>query len=234
MEEPQLNQRREAGKPGEIVVFVLSHAATCSECGDELGPGNLLRVEAHKPLCIDCADLGHLEFLQSGNAALTRRAGKHSTLKAIVLKWSRARKRYERQGTLVEQAAIEKAEQECAADAPERAARRAVEAVRRQAQDQQFVAAFADAIRQQFPACPPADSATIASHACEKHSGRVGRSAAAKELDAKAVRLAVIAHIRHVHTNYDQLLGTGWDRREARDYIAPKIDSVLRIWEGRR
>jgi len=60
----------------------------------------------------------------SGDAALTRRAGKFSTLSAVVLKWSRARKRYERPGLLVEEPARQRAEQECLADAEVRARRR--------------------------------------------------------------------------------------------------------------
>jgi len=34
--------------------------------------------------------------------------------------------------------------------------------------------------------------------------GRGGRSAAAKSFDEEAVRLAVIAHIRHRETDYDE------------------------------
>ena len=61
-------------------------------------------------LCLACADLDHLEFLPSGDAALTRRSRKYSKLAAVVLKFSKARKRYERKGLLVEQQAIAKAE----------------------------------------------------------------------------------------------------------------------------
>ncbi len=46
----------------------------------------------------------------------SRGARKHSTLAAVVLEWSRARKRYERQGLLVEAQALEQAEGECPAD----------------------------------------------------------------------------------------------------------------------
>ena len=45
----------------------------CAECGRELFDGNLLRMEDNRPLCLDCADLGHLEFLASGNTALLLR-----------------------------------------------------------------------------------------------------------------------------------------------------------------
>jgi hypothetical protein len=49
-------------------------------------------------------------FLPSGDAALTRRSRKRSGLLAVVAKWSRPRKRYERQGLLGENVALEHAE----------------------------------------------------------------------------------------------------------------------------
>ena len=224
---------RDATKPEDVVVFIVTHDATCGECGAALPKGSFLRLEDKAPLCLDCADLGELEFLQRGDAALTRRASKYSAQKAVVVQWSRRRKRYERQGTLVEPAAIEKAEAECAADAPERAKRRAGAAVVRAAEDRQYVAAFAEAIRRQFPGCPADDERTIAAHACEKYSGRVGRSAGAKELDPEKVRAAVVAHIRHVHTEYDRLLASNVPRREARERIAGTVGRVLARWGER-
>jgi hypothetical protein len=104
-------------------------------------------------LCLSCADLDHLTFLPPGNAALTRRARKHSTLAAVVLKWSRTRKRYERQGLLVEEQALQRAEAECLNDAEARARRRDREAERRAELDAAFVARFAARIRQLFPGC---------------------------------------------------------------------------------
>jgi hypothetical protein len=98
-------------------VFITTTEATCGECGENLGRGAwILLAEEKGALCLACADLDHLLFLPPGDAALTRRAHKHSTLSAVVLKWSRARKRYERQGILVEAQALEQAEQECLAD----------------------------------------------------------------------------------------------------------------------
>ena len=219
-----------AAKQDDVVVFIVTHDTKCDECDSELAKGRFLRLEEKTPLCLDCADLGDLEFLPRGDAALTRRASKHSPQKAVVVKWSPARKRYERQGTLVEPAAIERAEAECAADAPDRARRRAEAAVVRDAEDRQYVAEFAEAIRSQFPGCPPDEDRTIAAHACEKHSDRVGRSAAAKELDPDKVRAAVAAHIRHVHTDYDRLLATGVARRDARERIAESVGRVLTNW----
>ena len=69
-------------------------------------------MEDTGPHCMDCADLGHLEYLPAGNAALTRGAKKLSRVSAVVVRWSRSRKRYERQGILAEPEAIEQAEVE--------------------------------------------------------------------------------------------------------------------------
>ena len=72
----------------------------------------------------------------------------------------------------------------------------------------------------------------IAEHACLKYSGRVGRSAAAKSLDENAIRLAVVAHIRHVETDYDTLLASGYDRHEARSAVETAVNRVLSQWIG--
>src|ERR671910_524713 len=69
-----------------------------------------------RALCLACADLDHLVFLPAGDAALTRRAKRASRLSAVVVRFSRARKRYERQGILAEEEALERAEAECLAD----------------------------------------------------------------------------------------------------------------------
>jgi hypothetical protein len=89
-----------AQKPKENVVFILRTETKCVECGRDLFKGNFLRLEKEQPLCLDCADLGHLEYLPRGDAAVTRRTTKHSALKAVVVQWSRTRNRYERQGIL--------------------------------------------------------------------------------------------------------------------------------------
>jgi len=109
----------------ELKVFISHRNSTCGECLEELGSKAWITLVRDKgALCLSCADLDHLIFLASGDAALTRRARKHSLLSAVVLKWSRARKRNERQGLLVEERALELAEDECLADAVLRARRR--------------------------------------------------------------------------------------------------------------
>src|SRR3954471_17119613 len=127
-------------KPGEIVVFMIRREAKCDECGRALSDGNLLPLEGGKPLCMECADLGHLEFLPSGNTALTRRATKYSPLRAVVVRWALARKRYERQGILVTPEAIERAEAECLGDEERRACQRERAAARREIEDRDYEA----------------------------------------------------------------------------------------------
>jgi len=227
--------RAGAAKRGEdLVVFWTLNESVCSECGEELGRGSLLRLEGERALCLTCADLDHLTFLPRGDAALTRRASKHSGLRAVVLRFSRSRKRYERQGILVEEAAVLRAEAERLADADARAARQRRDAEHRAARDAEYVASFARRIGELLPGCPAAERGAIAEHACEVRSGRVGRSAAAKELDQGAVELAVRAHVRHRHTGYDALLAAGVDRSEARLEVAAEVDAVLDRWRPPR
>jgi len=216
----------------ELKVFISTQDSSCGECGEKLGRKAWITLNDEKgALCLSCADLDHLIFLPSGEAALTRRARKHSTLTAVVLQWSRARKRYERQGLLVEAEALEQAEQECLADSEARARRREREVARRVELDRHYVESFAERVRALFPGCPAGREQVIAEHACLKYSGRVGRSAAAKNLDENAVRLAVIAHIRHAETDYDELLASDYDRRVARAQVKEAVDRILAQWE---
>jgi hypothetical protein len=216
----------------DIKVFITAHESTCAECGEELGFHAWITLFEEKgAFCLSCADLDHLVFLPAGDAALTRRSRKHSTLSAVVLKWSRARKRYERQGLLVEEQALDQAERECLVDSEARTRRREREAERRAELDQQYMEQFADRVRQLFPGCPPGRETEIAKHACQKYSGRVGRSAAAKVLDEQAIRLAVSAHVRHTETEYDSLLVKGYERWAAREMVSGPVARVLARWE---
>ena len=72
----------ESSGRNEIVVFWIVRDSVCADCGEELGKGRFLRLEAERPLCLRCADLDHLMFLGRGDAALTRRASRYSTLRA--------------------------------------------------------------------------------------------------------------------------------------------------------
>ena len=215
-----------------LKVFITTTESSCSECGNDLGRKAWITLIRDKgALCLACADSDHLIFLPAGDAALTRRSRKHSTLSAVVLKWSRARKRYERQGLLVEAEALERAEQECLADSDARARRREREAARRAQLDGEYVQQFAGRVRELYPRCPPGREDAIAEHACLKYSSRVGRSAAAKNLDERAIRLAVVAHVRHTETPYDALLVRGQDRSDARAQVEEAVAQVLAQWE---
>lgn len=221
---------KQAPKAQEIVVFSIVRDSRCADCGAELFKGAFLRMEAERPLCMACADLDHLVFLPRGDTALTRRAGKYSTLRAVVVRFSRSRGRYERQGVLVEEEALTRAEQECLTDSDARAAARERAAERRAEVDEEYVQRFAEHVGAVFPGSPVGERRSIAEQACAKYSGRVGRSAAAKRFDPDALVLAVRAHIRHTHTNYDELLMRGVDRREARTAIARQVDELVERW----
>ncbi|MFW5775292.1 MAG: DUF2293 domain-containing protein [Chitinivibrionales bacterium] len=222
-------------KTDSIQVFIASRETICGECKKQLDSGEWITLQKNKgALCLGCADLDHLVYLAAGDAALSRRSRKHSRLSAVVLKWVRRRKRYERQGILIEEQALERAEQECDADADKRAQRRKQSAERRAQQDKDFVAQFGCRIRMLFPNCPPDREHTIAHHACLKYSGRVGRSAAAKQLNKKAVLLAVRAHIRHTLTPYDDLLMQGINRCDARDEVQRMVDDTVEKWMRER
>ncbi|RMZ68076.1 alanine and arginine rich [Pyrenophora seminiperda CCB06] len=83
-------------------------------------------------------------------------------------------------------------------------------------------------IAKQFPRMPVEERARVVRHGFKKHSGRVGRTGRVG-LDKKVV-MAVMAHARHMHTEYDALLKGGMDRMEARKATWKKIDIVMKKW----
>jgi len=64
------------------------------------GNGDLLMTENPGPACLGSVGLGGLEFLPAGDALLSRRVKAKSTTCAVVVNFSRSRRRYERQGTM--------------------------------------------------------------------------------------------------------------------------------------
>ena len=214
----------------ELVVYSILRDSACNVCGKELWKGDFLFMDGEHPLCLSCADFDHLVYLPRGDAALTRRARKHSPLNAVVVRFSRSRGRYERQGVLVSETALERAEQECLADAPQRARRRERDEVRRAEDDRKLAAHIAEAILKLFPGCPPGEARVIAAHTALRGSGRVGRTSAGRGLETEALTAAVIAAIRHRHTRYDELLMSGYCRTDARDSIHEAVDQVIERW----
>lgn len=49
-----------------------------------------------------------------------------------------------------------------------------------------------------------------------------------------AVWLATIAHIRHMHTDYEKLLAEGYDRDSARFFVIEQTNTVLTRWRATR
>jgi hypothetical protein len=83
-------------------------------------------------------------------------------------------------------------------------------------------------LKAQFPKMPSKDRDLIINHGFRKHSGRVGRTGSIPL--PKKVTLAVIAHIRHRHTNYEALLSRGEARDATRRTIWKQIESIMHEW----
>jgi hypothetical protein len=131
---------------------------------------------------------------------------------------------------LVEEGALVQAERACLADEEARQRHRQRDETRREAQDVIFQSEFAREITRLFPGCPPDRAETIARHAGQRSSGRVGRTAAGRALDPEAVTLAVAASVRHLDTPYDRLLMSGVPRLEARARIQSDVQALLDGW----
>jgi len=108
---PQLSKKKrehlaeKARRAPELVVVIqpLNSGRICHRCG---GTGDLLMMETPGPACLRCVGLADLEYLPAGDALLTRRAKAKSTRYAVVVRFSKTRRRYERQGLLVEPQAL--------------------------------------------------------------------------------------------------------------------------------
>lgn len=109
-EKKQQRLKEKLEQSPELVVFIIKKESKCSKCNKEMLKGDLLYIEGNQALCMVCAEFEKLIFLQSGDRQLTLKAKKHSPIHVVVLKFSSARKRYERQGILVQQQALEKAQ----------------------------------------------------------------------------------------------------------------------------
>jgi len=211
------------------VVWISRGDERCASCGAECGDHVSLTRE-RGVRCLKCVGLDGLVWLPSGDPALTRRASAMSSRHAVVMQWSKNRKRNERRGSLVESDALEKAKASCAADGAKRAAKAEKSRARAAEEDREYVAGFARRVLEHYPGCPPKEAERIARHACAKHSGRVGRTAAAREFDPETIDLAVRAHVRHEHTEYDGLRDEGGARADARALVRDDIERVMRKW----
>lgn len=107
---PELSEKKrervveKASQAPELVVVQPLHAGwICHRCG---GTGDLLMMETPGPACLRCVGLDDLKYLPAGDALLTRRAKAKSIRYAVVVRFSRTRRRYERLGLLVEPQAL--------------------------------------------------------------------------------------------------------------------------------
>lgn len=113
-EKKQQQLKEKLEQQPELVVYIITSDSQCSQCKTALAKGSFLFIEADQPLCLDCAGFADLVFLASGDPKLTRRAKKYSAKYLVVVRFSRARKRYERQGILVTKSALKKAQNDIA------------------------------------------------------------------------------------------------------------------------
>ena len=83
-----------------------------------------------------------------------------------------------------------------------------------------------------FPEIPPRCLGKILQHAFLKGSGRVGRIST--RTDREKATLAVEAHIRHEHTEYERLFEEeGMEREGARKNVWGEVKRVRDEWAGK-
>ena len=212
---------------------ILRKPTQCAKCGCRI-PEKVPLIIRHddSKFCLDCDGLDNLEFLPSGNTALTVRTKRLCPNAIPVVEWNARRKRDEQRGILADPVQINNARELCVQDESARASRRVVAAKKRELVDADYRKTFAAEIRKLFPSMPREREFAIADHACEKHSGRVGRTAMAKEFSQKMIELAVAAHIRHIETDYDRLLAHGTKRTDARESISSLVRGYMALWRN--
>ena len=88
-------------------------------------------------------------------------------------------------------------------------------------------AAIESALRRLAPKIPPHEFGAVVDHALDSE----GLKGAAPE---SAAWLSLVAYVRHVFTDYDDLLAQGYDRDSARHFVADGMAAVLSGWGVRR
>lgn len=86
--------------------------------------------------------------------------------------------------------------------------------------------AVGEAIETLVPYAPLADTQRIREGANDRKLRELPPSV--------AVWISTIAHVRHVHTEYDRLLDEGYDRDAARFFVVEAINRVLTGWRATR
>ena len=83
------------------------------------------------------------------------------------------------------------------------------------------------ALRRLAPKIPPHEFGAVVDHALDSP----GLRSAAPET---AAWLSLVAYVRHVFTEYDDLLTQGYDRDSARHFVAGEMETTMRQWGVRR
>ncbi|WP_269930416.1 DUF2293 domain-containing protein [Aminobacter sp. HY435] len=86
--------------------------------------------------------------------------------------------------------------------------------------------AVAKALTALLPIAPYSDTEVIRADALAVHMKTLPPSI--------AVWLATVAHVRHVHTDYEKLLSDGYDRDSARFFVIDQVNATLTRWRATR
>ncbi|CAA7612913.1 DUF2293 domain-containing protein [Magnetospirillum sp. UT-4] len=86
---------------------------------------------------------------------------------------------------------------------------------------------IAEALRRIAPLVPDFERGAILDHA-------VDSPGLAKASPEAAAWLSLTAHVRHLHTEYDQLLAEGYDADSARHFVLEATNAVLADWGCRK
>ena len=84
-----------------------------------------------------------------------------------------------------------------------------------------------NALRRLAPKIPAHEFGAVVDHAMDS----AGLRSAAPET---AAWLSLVAYVRHVFTDYDDLLESDYDEESARFFVAGKIEEILAGWGVRR
>src|SRR3984957_6976603 len=84
-----------------------------------------------------------------------------------------------------------------------------------------------NALRQLAPRVPVHEFGAVVDHALDSR----GLNKASPEA---AAWLSLVAYVRHVCTEHDDLLQQGYDRESARFFVADEIEAILSDWGVRR
>lgn len=175
------------------------------------------------------------EFLARGDTALTRRARRHSQLSTVVVRWSRSRMRYERQGVVDRDGRHRAGRAGMPGRRRVRERRGQCDALHRAAPTPGSSATSPPRSARSFPLAPPNGywSSTLAGRcawrsmwAYEAVAGSAARVPAERSTRVRSGPPS-IASARHEDTRYDELMA-GLPRSDARELVRPDIDRVLR------